>query len=218
MPKPLAFKLFAGVLAAFFLTLLFVLLFDQTALEEAVEKIDEDMDVLVVEEIRRAETPAPATIPEGVRGQSVFKELTPEEDQRWRAHTEEMRAELQKTGFFERYESGRFSLDKTSLEGTASIGAISAQWPSHLIGSAIRVASCESSLDPNAIGRDAAVGIDVGLFQINTFHQRPLMRELGFTNMDLKDPEKNSQIARLIHERAGGWSDWAPSRHCHGLL
>lgn len=147
----------------------------------------------------------------------VFGHMEPEEIERLTAHGKDMRAKLDAKGLFEQNLSITLGFT-TSAEEQFFVDIISREWSPELVLEAVRVASCESSLDPNAIGRNADRGIDIGLFQINTFHQRPLMRQLGFTNVDLKDPVKNAQIARLIHERAGGWSDWAPSRPCHGLL
>ena len=69
---------------------------------------------------------------------------------------------------------------------------------------AIRVARCESSLDPSAV---SAGGGNWGLFQINKVH-RALVESMGYSWDQILDPYVNSAVARHIYDSAGGWSPW----------
>jgi hypothetical protein len=70
---------------------------------------------------------------------------------------------------------------------------------------ALRVAHCESRYDPRAV---SAGGGSWGLFQINRVHE-DLVAELGYEWEDLLDPAVNTHVAKVLFDRAGGWSPWA---------
>jgi hypothetical protein len=70
---------------------------------------------------------------------------------------------------------------------------------------ALRVAHCESRYDPSAV---SAGGGSWGLFQINRVHE-DLVAELGYEWEDLLDATINTHVARVLFDRAGGWSPWA---------
>jgi hypothetical protein len=70
---------------------------------------------------------------------------------------------------------------------------------------ALRVAHCESRYDPRAV---SAGGGSWGLFQINRVHE-DLVAELGYEWEDLLDAAVNTHVARVLFDRAGGWSPWA---------
>lgn len=69
---------------------------------------------------------------------------------------------------------------------------------------ALRVAHCESRYDPRAV---SAGGGSWGLFQINRVHE-DLVTELGYEWEDLLDAAVNTHVARVLFDRAGGWSPW----------
>jgi hypothetical protein len=69
---------------------------------------------------------------------------------------------------------------------------------------AIKVARCESGLNPKAVGHntDAAQSTDYGLFQINDHWQ-------GVTNTNfLLDYKINTLMAKKIFDGRGNWSAW----------
>ena len=70
--------------------------------------------------------------------------------------------------------------------------------------SAIRVATCESGLNPRAISKG---GGNWGLFQINKVHQQRVAR-MGYAWEDLLDPRVNSNVAKAIFDDSG-WGPWA---------
>jgi hypothetical protein len=69
---------------------------------------------------------------------------------------------------------------------------------------AIRVARCESGLNPSAV---SAGGGNWGLFQINTVH-RALVESMGYSWDQILDPYVNAAVARHIYDNAGGWGPW----------
>jgi len=69
---------------------------------------------------------------------------------------------------------------------------------------AIRVARCESGLNPSAV---SAGGGNWGLFQINKVHQA-LVESMGYSWDQILDPYVNAAVARHIYDGAGGWSPW----------
>jgi len=73
--------------------------------------------------------------------------------------------------------------------------------------SAIRVARCESGLNPAAISKG---GGNWGLFQINTAHRSRVAR-MGFQWEDLLDPAVNSIVAKAIFDEQG-WRPWGCRR------
>ncbi len=71
---------------------------------------------------------------------------------------------------------------------------------------AVRVATCESGLDPRAVSPG---GGNHGLFQINTVH-RSRVASMGYSWSDIYDPYVNSRVARTIYNESG----WAPWPYC----
>ncbi len=69
---------------------------------------------------------------------------------------------------------------------------------------AIRVARCESSLNPDAVSRG---GGNYGLFQINRVHQG-MVESMGYSWDQILDPYVNAAVARNIFDSAGGWGPW----------
>jgi hypothetical protein len=83
--------------------------------------------------------------------------------------------------------------------------AIRQNFPSSEHGKAIRVADCESSLNPEAVSPG---GGNWGLFQINTVH-KPMVQRMGYSWEQIKDPYVNSKVARRIFADAGNtWGPW----------
>jgi hypothetical protein len=68
---------------------------------------------------------------------------------------------------------------------------------------AIRVARCESGLDPSAV---SAGGGNWGLFQINKVHQG-LVESMGYSWDQILDPYVNAAVARHIYD-GSGWGPW----------
>jgi hypothetical protein len=69
---------------------------------------------------------------------------------------------------------------------------------------AIRVAHCESRLNPKAISRG---GGNWGLFQLNTVH-RKRVESMGYKWEDVLDPWVNARIAKQMFD-GSGWRPWA---------
>lgn len=70
---------------------------------------------------------------------------------------------------------------------------------------AVRVADCESSLNPNAVSPG---GGNHGLFQINSVH-KPMVEKMGYKWTQIYDPYVNSKVARKIFADAGNsWRPW----------
>lgn len=72
---------------------------------------------------------------------------------------------------------------------------------------AVRVARCESHLDPAAVSRG---GGNWGLFQINRAHAGRVAR-MGYRWEDLLDARVNALVARSIFQESG-WRPWACRR------
>lgn len=73
---------------------------------------------------------------------------------------------------------------------------------------ALKIAHCESSLDPSAVNnRNKNGSVDKGLYQINSVHDKRV-REL---DLDLFDTDDNLEIARLLYEEHG-WKPWVCSK------
>jgi hypothetical protein len=70
---------------------------------------------------------------------------------------------------------------------------------------AIRVADCESSLDPTAVSPG---GGNWGLFQINTVHRDDFEAVTGQPWSAVLDAYWNSVYAKKLHDREG-WGPWA---------
>jgi hypothetical protein len=69
---------------------------------------------------------------------------------------------------------------------------------------AIRVANCESHLNPRAISRG---GSNWGLFQINKVHAKRVAA-MGYRWEDLLDARVNTTVAKAIFD-GSGWGPWA---------
>jgi len=72
---------------------------------------------------------------------------------------------------------------------------------------AMRVAQCESNLDPSAV---SSGGGNWGLFQINTVHRDSFQSVTGHSWSDVLDPYLNSQFAAWLYQQQG-WSPWGCS-------
>lgn len=68
---------------------------------------------------------------------------------------------------------------------------------------AVRVARCESGLDPGAVSPG---GGNWGLFQINTVH-RGMVESMGYSWDQILDPYVNADVARHIYD-SSGWGPW----------
>ncbi len=70
---------------------------------------------------------------------------------------------------------------------------------------AVRVARCESTLDPGAVSPD---GANWGLMQINVVH-RGLVASMGYSWGQMLQAGPNLAVARAVYDRAGGWGPWS---------
>ncbi|MBI2709743.1 MAG: transglycosylase SLT domain-containing protein [Actinobacteria bacterium] len=70
---------------------------------------------------------------------------------------------------------------------------------------AVRVASCESGLNPRAVSPG---GANWGLFQINSVH-KGLVASMGYSWDKILDPYVNARVARQIYNSSGGWRPWS---------
>jgi hypothetical protein len=77
---------------------------------------------------------------------------------------------------------------------------------------AVRVAWCESRLDPGAVNPRTG---DSGLFQVSRIHRAAIER-LGMVWSDMLTIGGNLRYARILFDAAGGSfaRDWYPSRGC----
>jgi hypothetical protein len=70
---------------------------------------------------------------------------------------------------------------------------------------AVRVARCESTLDPGAVSPD---GANWGLMQINVVH-KGLAASMGYSWAQMLQARPNLAVARAVYDRAGGWGPWS---------
>lgn len=70
---------------------------------------------------------------------------------------------------------------------------------------AIAVAMCESSLQIDRVGDTHLSKPSIGLFQISQIYH-------NYSEAELKNPERNCQIAKEIQEK-GGWERWTTYRN-----
>lgn len=49
----------------------------------------------------------------------------------------------------------------------------------------------------------------IGLFQINAQAHGDKLTKLGYTEDDLRDPLKNAEVAKLVHDEVGGFTPWS---------
>jgi Transglycosylase SLT domain len=87
--------------------------------------------------------------------------------------------------------------------GSPSEQAI-AHWFPDVYDQAVRVARCESGMNPNAV---SSGGGNHGLFQINSVHRDAFTSVTGQPWSSIYDPYYNSQYARHLYNRQG-WSPW----------
>ena len=87
------------------------------------------------------------------------------------------------------------------IDSAAELHAVllAADWPRDSLSDAVRVAGCESSWDPQAIGQAG----EVGLFQIHGVHAGRVP-----AGGDLKDPVTNARVALDIWMQEG-WNPWS---------
>ena len=96
---------------------------------------------------------------------------------------------------------------KPSSASSRAIAAIHATWPASLAPRAIRIARCESGLNPRAVNsRNRNGTTDWGLFQLNDGGTMQSVLRGSWSN-----PVHNSRAAyRLYRQR--GWGPWVCSR------
>lgn len=70
---------------------------------------------------------------------------------------------------------------------------------------AVRVARCESGLDPAAVSPG---GANWGLMQVNVVH-KGLAATMGYSWNQMLQAAPNLAVARAIYDRAGGWGPWS---------
>jgi hypothetical protein len=74
---------------------------------------------------------------------------------------------------------------------------------------AVRVARCESTLDPTAVSPD---GANWGLMQVNVVH-KALAARMGYSWAQMLEAGPNlavaRAVARAVYDRAGGWGPWS---------
>lgn len=100
-----------------------------------------------------------------------------------------------------------------ALLGVLFVGSLSACTPQEWIilhfgaeaPAAIRVAQCESSMNPNAVSPG---GGNHGLFQINNVHRATFERVTGRPWSDRYDAGANAQFAHWLWEQQG-WGPWS---------
>ena len=88
---------------------------------------------------------------------------------------------------------------------TGSVEAIILHWVPENYATALRIARCESGLNPRAIGG----GNSYGLFQIHHVHRRNFASVTGVSwEEGWFDPNTNSHYARHLYDHSG-WRPWA---------
>lgn len=70
---------------------------------------------------------------------------------------------------------------------------------------AVRVARCESTLNPGAVSPD---GANWGLMQVNVVH-KGLAARMGYSWGQMLQAGPNLAVARAVYDRAGGWGPWS---------
>ena len=91
-----------------------------------------------------------------------------------------------------------------ATSGSAVEAAIR-QWFPENYSTALRIARCESSLNPRAVGG----GNSYGLFQIHHVHRRNFASVTGVSwEQGWFDPQHNSHYARNLYNHQG-WRPWA---------
>ena len=95
-----------------------------------------------------------------------------------------------------------FGCDGLSTERGRVICAISSVFGAHT-GAGVRIASCESKLDPRAQG---AAG-EKGLMQVHPIH-RKRVEAMGYTWEQMTIPAFNLVVAKAIYDEQG-WAPWS---------
>ena len=75
---------------------------------------------------------------------------------------------------------------------------------------AIKVARCESGLNPLAEGDTNTPYHSIGVFQIR------LLPDRGLTVEEMQDPENNIAYAKMLYDKSG-WKPWLNTKHKLGL-
>src|SRR5699024_567143 len=97
----------------------------------------------------------------------------------------------------------------TACMPTDPQGAVQ-HWWGDLTPCANRIVQRESGWNPNAVSPG---GGNIGLFQLNAYHQTWIKNELGYDWNDLKEPAKNARAAKVLYNKAAaqygdGWQPW----------
>lgn len=87
---------------------------------------------------------------------------------------------------------------------TGSAGEAIAAWFPDAYDKAVRVAGCESNLNPGAV---SAGGGNHGLFQINSVHRSSFTAVTGQPWASVYDAYYNAQFARHLYD-SSGWQPW----------
>ena len=81
---------------------------------------------------------------------------------------------------------------------------------------AIKVAQCESGLNPTHINSNKRDGVvvsrDYSIFQVNSLWVKL------FGDKFMTDYKENVRVAKAIYDRSGDWRHWSASVKCHGLV
>lgn len=75
---------------------------------------------------------------------------------------------------------------------------------------ALAVSYCESRYYENATGTQAAVGKDIGMFQINTYYHESKAQKM---DLNIYEPRDNIEYAMWLMERQG-LQPWSASKSC----
>lgn len=75
----------------------------------------------------------------------------------------------------------------------------------------MRIIECESSWNPKAIGRQAVVGEDVGLFQINSYYHESDFQKEG---LDIRHSIHDNIVAGFEILKEDGFTPWRSSKKC----
>lgn len=72
---------------------------------------------------------------------------------------------------------------------------------------------CESNFNPNAINKEAVIGEDVGLFQLNSYYWQEVMAGMGW---DIYNKEDNIEAGVWLLS-VSGKDPWVHSKHCWSI-
>lgn len=73
------------------------------------------------------------------------------------------------------------------------------------VDTALRIAKCESTLNPNAVNGSSHAS---GLFQHLPRYWKERSQKAGWVGADIFDPYANTAVAAWLKYHAGGWSHW----------